>query len=221
MSRQVVIAPSMLAADAARLKEEVDKVKNAKWLHLDIMDGHFVPNLSFSADTVAAVRRHSELFFDTHLMISEPEKYVDDFLKAGSDNITVHYEAVLDSERLIKIADYLHNKGKRAGISIKPKTPVEVLVPILEKFDMLLIMTVEPGFGGQKYMPDMESKIKWARENYPELDIQVDGGICAETIKDAARAGANIFVAGSSVFKAENAEKAVETLKKIAEENLR
>lgn len=221
MSREIIIAPSILAADAARLNEEIEKVKDAKWLHLDIMDGHFVPNLSFSAHIVAALRKCSNLFFDTHLMITDPEKYIDDFLKAGSDNITVHYESILDNERLIKIAEYLHNKGVKAGISIKPKTPVEVLKPILDKFDMLLIMTVEPGFGGQSYMADMEPKIKWARENYPELDIQVDGGIGDKTIKGAAEAGANIFVAGSSVFGAEDKANAIQNLKKIAEENLR
>lgn len=220
--REIRIAPSLLAADAAKLGEEVCKVEKAgaEWLHLDIMDGHFVPNLSYSAQVVRALRPLSNMFFDVHLMISEPQKYIDDFIDAGADLITVHTEAVKSTDKLREIADYLHSKNVKAGISIKPKTSVEEVKDVLDAFDMLLIMTVEPGFGGQSYMADMEDKIKSAASiadnEHQHLDIQVDGGISLKTVSHAASCGANIFVAGSAVFNASDTNAVVSELRRLA-----
>ena len=184
------------------------------------MDGHFVPNLSYSAQVVKALRPLSNMFFDVHLMISEPQKYIDDFIDAGADLITVHKEAVKSANKLREIADYLHSKNIKAGVSIKPKTSVEEVKDILDVFDMLLIMTVEPGFGGQSYMADMEEKIKSAASiadnEYKHLDIQVDGGISLKTVSHAASCGANIFVAGSAVFNASDTNAVVSELRHLA-----
>ena len=222
--RDIKIAPSILAANPARLADETEKVEKAgaPWLHLDIMDGHFVPNLSYSADLVKALRPLSNMFFDVHLMITDPEKYMGAFIDAGADMITFHYEALESETKIRDLADKIHKSGVKAGISIKPKTPIEEVEGVLDAFDMILIMTVEPGFGGQSYMADMNSKIRRAAQladsKFCGLDVEVDGGISAKTIHMAAENGANIFVAGSAVFGAEDVPAAVVELRKIAEE---
>jgi ribulose-phosphate 3-epimerase len=209
-----IVAPSLLSADFANLREELLQIEQtrAKWLHLDVMDGHFVQNITFGPPLVKSIRKNTNLFLDTHLMISNPAKYAPAFAEAGSDLITFHSEVCDNKSEMVKIIDNIKKLNKKAGLSIKPKTPVSAISEVLEKLDLVLVMTVEPGFGGQKFMVDAAQKIREIRELAPQIDIQVDGGINAETANIAVELGANVLVAGSYVFGNESYVHAVSTL---------
>jgi ribulose-phosphate 3-epimerase len=201
-----IISPSILASDMLNLGNEIKKVEisGAEYVHIDIMDGRFIPNISFGMPIISAVRKCTDLVLDVHAMIVEPDTYIDEFIKCGADIITFHYEA-LDNERILNAIKKIKLHGKKVGISIKPKTDAEVLYPYIKDIDMVLVMTVEPGFGGQKFMEDTMDKVrkirKYASSIGKMLDIQVDGGINDSTIKTASDSGANIFVLGTGFFK--------------------
>ena len=211
----MLIAPSVLSSDFSQLGNEVRRMDlcGADWIHLDVMDGHFVPNLTFGAPVIRAVRGFTEKPFDVHLMIEEPLRYVPDFIDAGADIITFHIESKSDTEKTLEA---IRAGGVKPALSVKPGTPAEVLFPYLDKLYMVLVMTVEPGFGGQSFMEDMMEKIRALKARRPELLIQVDGGINSSTIRTAAQAGTDVCVAGTSVFKAEDAAQAIRDLKAAA-----
>ena len=213
------IAPSILSADFSKLGDDIREVEagGADYIHVDVMDGHFVPNITLGPPIVKAIRPITGLPLDVHLMISEPAKYVDAFADAGADYITVHVEADPHIHRTIQM---IKNRGVKAGVVLNPGTPAELLKPLLADVDMVLLMTVNPGFGGQAFIPSVVSKIKeirkWADELNPALEIEVDGGINPETIAVCAEAGADVFVAGSAIYNQSDRKKAIEDLKAAA-----
>ncbi|MDO4363375.1 MAG: ribulose-phosphate 3-epimerase [Clostridia bacterium] len=215
MSNTLKISPSILASDYANLQSELDRISTSDMIHIDVMDGHFVPNISIGAPVVAACKKVCNVPFDVHLMISNPLDYAEDFANAGADIICFHTECDSDTEQTI---DKILSLGKKAALAVKPATPIDEVVKYLDKISMVLVMTVEPGFGGQSFMESTMPKIEAIRKINPDIDIEVDGGINADTVKIAAKAGANVFVAGSAVFKSENPAETIALLKKNAQD---
>lgn len=206
----MLIAPSVLASDFTNLESEMKRVATADYIHLDIMDGHFVPNISFGPDVVKQLRPQTEVPFDVHLMISHPLKYLDRFAEGGADIICFHLECEDDTKAVI---DAIKAHGIKPAVAIKPGTPVEAVYPYAQELFMVLVMTVEPGFGGQSFMPDMMDKVKALKAKFPQLLVEVDGGINRSTIGVASEAGVDICVAGTGVFKAEDPKTEIAYLK--------
>lgn len=209
----IYVSPSILSADFANLERDIKLIEDggADWVHVDVMDGHFVPNITIGVPVVASIRKVTKLPLDVHLMIENPEKYVEPFVKAGADILTFHYECGTDIKKTI---DLIKSYGIKVGLSIKPKTTPDVVFPYLKDLDLLLVMTVEPGFGGQKFMQDCADKIPVIKEKAPEnLIIQVDGGINAETARICTLYGANSLVAGNYIYKSADIKSAIKSLR--------
>ncbi len=219
MKRNLIIAPSVLSADFSCMKESVELIErsHAQWIHWDVMDGHFVPNITFGMPIIQSLRPYSKKFFDVHLMIDNPEKYIEDFAKAGADLITVHCEATNHLHRLIQ---QIHATGKKAGVAVNPATPVECVEEIVSFADLILIMSVNPGFGGQKFIPSVLDKVKRIRSMIDKQKssclLEIDGGINENTAKAAVEAGVDVLVAGSFVFSHSDPLQQIEKLYKIA-----
>ena len=211
MTDRILVAPSLLAADFSRLSAEIRRVEEAgaDWIHLDVMDGHFVPNLTIGPQVVASVRPVTKLPFDVHLMIENPQQYVPSFITAGANRVTIHAEACPD---LPKVVEQIHRLGAKVGVALRPQTGLDALTPCLDKIELALLMTVNPGFGGQIFMPEVLPKIEKLRKVFDRY-IQVDGGITDETARATQSAGADVMVAGTSIFSARDAKQAIAALR--------